>query len=153
MNIHWVDLPSDRTIECSRILHAPIELVYKAWSEPAHLKNWWGPSGFTNTFHEFDFRVGGKWKFIMHGPDRGNYVNECEFLIIEKNSVIAWKRISKPLFNILARFESMDEASTRNTFNMIFSSAAECAKLRPYVIDKNEENFDRLEKELLAMSL
>lgn len=131
----------------------PIELVYKAWSEPAHLKNWWGPKGFTNTFHEFDFRVGGKWKFIMHGPDKGNYVNECEFLIIEKNSVIAWKRISKPLFNILARFESMDEVSTRNTFNMIFSSAAECAKLRPYVIDKNEENFDRLEKELLAMSL
>jgi len=68
------------TPECeiisSRTFSFPQELVFRAWSEPDHLKNWWGPAGFTNTFIEFDFRVGGKWSFIMHGPDKGNYANE-----------------------------------------------------------------------------
>ncbi|MGB5026600.1 MAG: SRPBCC domain-containing protein, partial [Saprospiraceae bacterium] len=59
----------DCEIVSSRIFSAHRELVFRAWSEPNHLKNWWGPAGFTNTFNEFDFRVGGKWRFIMHGPD------------------------------------------------------------------------------------
>lgn len=90
----------DCEIESSRIFSANRELVFRAWSEPNHLKNWWGPAGFTNTFNEFDFRVGGKWRFIMHGPDKGNYVNECEFIIIETPSRIAWQRISKPIFQV-----------------------------------------------------
>ena len=63
-------------IVTTRILNFPQELVFKAWSTPEHLKNWWGPKGFTNTFHEFDFREGGIWKFTMHGPERGNFENE-----------------------------------------------------------------------------
>lgn len=55
------------TIESTRVVNAPREVVYRVWSEPEHLKNWWGPAGFTNTIHEFDFREGGRWSFIMHG--------------------------------------------------------------------------------------
>ncbi len=66
----------DHEIVSSRIVNASRELVYRAWTEPNHLKNWWGPAGFTNTFKEFDLRPGGKWNFIMHGPDKGNYLNE-----------------------------------------------------------------------------
>lgn len=55
------------------------DLVYMARYNPEHLKNWWGPKGFTNTFQEFDVRPGGKWKFTMHGPKKGNYKIECEF--------------------------------------------------------------------------
>ena len=95
---------SDSEIVNTRIINFPIELVFKAWSEPNHLQHWWGPKGFTNTFNEFDFKVGGKWSFIMHGPDKGNYVNEVEFIKIEKPNLIAWKRHSKPLFQILATF-------------------------------------------------
>jgi uncharacterized protein YndB with AHSA1/START domain len=62
-------------IVTSRILNNNRELIYRAWSEPQHLKNWWGPMGFTNTFNEFDFTVGGKWSLIMHGPDKGHYHN------------------------------------------------------------------------------
>lgn len=35
-----------------------------------HLKNWWGPDGFTNTFHEFNLRPNGKWILTMHGPEK-----------------------------------------------------------------------------------
>ena len=147
-----IKVTPDCEIVSSRIFNAPRELVFRAWSDPNHLKNWWGHAGFTNTFNEFDFRVGGKWSFIMHGPEKGNYVNECEFIQIKKPSLIAWKRISKPLFNVVATFEAVDENKTKVTFKQIFETPEECSKLKPFVVDKNEENFDRLEDELRKMA-
>lgn len=144
------------TPECeiisSRIFSFPRELVFRAWSEPDHLKNWWGPAGFTNTFIEFDFRVGGKWSFIMHGPDKGNYANECEFIKIEKPTLIAWKRHSKPLFQVVATFDDLIQDKTKVVFKMLFETADECNKIKKFVVDKNEENFDKLETELTRMN-
>ena len=140
-------------IVSTRNFDAPRELVYKAWADPAHLKNWWGPKGFTNTFNIFDFRVGGRWSFNMHGPDKGNYPNECEFIKIEVPSLIAWKRYSKPHFQILATFDEISSNKTQVLFKMLFNSPEECNKLKPFVVDKNEENFDRLEEELNKMKL
>ena len=140
-------------IVSTRIFNFSRELLFQAWSNPEHLKNWWGPTGFTNTFNEFDFRVGGKWSFIMHGPDKGNYANECEFIQIEPLHLIAWKRYSKPLFQVVATFQELDKEHTQLIFKMLFDTAEECAKLRPFVVDKNEENFDRLETELAKMVL
>lgn len=153
MNTEIIFTTPDCKIVSSRIVNASRELVYRAWTEPDHLKNWWGPKGFTNTFNEFDLRVGGKWSFIMHGPDKGNYVNECEFIKIDKPSLIAWKRISKPLFQVVAIFEEVSAGKTKIVFKQIFNSAEECSKLKKYVVDKNEENFDRLENELLKMTV
>jgi uncharacterized protein YndB with AHSA1/START domain len=143
----------DSEIVSSRIFNSPRELIFRAWSNPNHLKNWWGPAGFTNTFNEFDFQVGGKWSFIMHGPDKGNYVNECEFIKIEEPSLIAWQRISKPLFQIVATFEEISTDKTKLVFKMLFDTPEECRKLKPFVVDKNEENFDKLENELAKMVL
>jgi uncharacterized protein YndB with AHSA1/START domain len=142
----------DCEIVSTRIINASRELVYRAWTEPNHLKNWWGPAGFTNTFNEFDFRVGGKWNFIMHGPEKGNYANECEFIKIEKPSLIAWKRFSKPIFQVVATFEEVSEDKTKIIFKMLFTAADECQKVKKIAVDKNEENFDRLENELTKMT-
>ena len=141
----------DTEIISTRIFNVPRELLFRAWAEPEHLKNWWGPAGFTNTFHEFDFRVGGRWRFTMHGPEKGNYQNECEFIKIEEPSLIAWKRHSQPLFRVVAVFEEVPADKTKLVFKMLFHTVEECKKLRPYVVDKNEENFDKLEKELDIM--
>lgn len=142
----------DCEIVSSRILNFKREMVFRAWSDPDHLKNWWGPNGFTNTFNEFDFRVGGQWSFVMHGPDKGNYPNACEFIKIEEPSLIAWKRHSKPLFQVLTTFEEISEQQTKLVFKMLFESEKECRKVKAFAVDKNEENFDRLEKELAKMS-
>lgn len=139
-------------IVTERVIDVAREVVYRAWSDPAHLRNWWGPLGFTNTFNEFDFRVGGKWDFIMHGPEKGNYVNSCEFTHIVHPSLIAWKRFSKPHFKVLVTFEELGASQTKVVFKQIFDTAEECSKLKPYVTDKNEENFDRLEAELKVMT-
>jgi uncharacterized protein YndB with AHSA1/START domain len=151
MSTEIIDTTPDCEIVSSRIFSFNCDLVFLAWEKPEHLKNWWGPAGFTNTFHEFDFRVGGKWKFVMHGPDKGNYINEVEFIRIDRPTMIAWKRHSKPLFQIVALFEKITENQTRLVFKMLFETAEECQKLRPFVVDKNEENFDKLEIELSQM--
>lgn len=137
---------------CStRIVQAARETVFKAWTDPVHLQNWWGPAGFSNTFHQFDLRPGGRWLFTMHGPEKGNYENECEFIKIDPPSLVVWQRISKPIFRVVARFEEVTAAETKVVFKMLFDTAAECNKLKPFVVDKNEENFDRLEAELAKM--
>jgi uncharacterized protein YndB with AHSA1/START domain len=60
---------ADREIVITRILNAPRELVFKAWTDPKHLISWWGPNGFTNTFHEVNIKPGDVWRFTLHGPD------------------------------------------------------------------------------------
>src|SRR5262245_59114978 len=69
-----------RSIVITRVFDAPRELVYKVCTQPEHVVNWWGPRGFTNTMHGMDVRVGGVWRFTMHGPDGKDYPNKIEYL-------------------------------------------------------------------------
>jgi uncharacterized protein YndB with AHSA1/START domain len=56
-----------------RILNAPRELVWKAWTDPEHFKSWWGPKDYTCPFCEMDFRVGGKYLNCMRSPSGRDY--------------------------------------------------------------------------------
>ena len=140
-----------KDIVTTRVLHAPRALVFRAWTEPEHLAKWWGPKGFTNTFSEYDLRPGGKWVFVMHGPEGGNYNNECTFIRIEPPGFIAWEHVSPPYFHIIARFDEVSGGNTQLTWTMRFRTAEECEKIRAFVTGKNEENLDRLEVELAAI--
>ena len=64
---------ADREIVISRVIGAPRELVFEAFTRVRHLSRWWGPEGFTTTTRSFEFRVGGEWDFVMHGPDGTDY--------------------------------------------------------------------------------
>ena len=64
---------ADREIVISRVISAPRELVFEAFTEVRHLSRWWGPDGFTTTTRSFEFRVGSVWDFVMHGPDGTDY--------------------------------------------------------------------------------
>jgi len=143
------------TPECeivnSRVINFSRDLVFRAWTEPYHLRNWWGPSGFTNTFNEFDLRPGGYWRFVMHGPDNGSYPNECMFVKIEKPELIVINHNSSPQFQIVALFEEASYNKTNITFKMVFDNERECQALKAFAYEKNEENFDRLERELTRM--
>src|SRR5689334_17565188 len=75
---------SDREIVITRLVHAPRELVWEAFTNPKHLEKWWGPRGFTDTTEQYELRVGGGWKHIMHGPDGTNYPNKSVFREIVK---------------------------------------------------------------------
>lgn len=135
-------------IYSARLLTAPVAAVYNAFADPQVLARWWGPEGFTNTLHEFDLRPGGRWVLTMHGPGKGHYENASIFERVEPLRLVAWRRISQPHFDMEVGFEALGPAQTRISFRMLFKTAAECAKIRPFATPKNEENFDRLEREL-----
>lgn len=61
--------PEDRTIVIERLVQAPPDKVWMAWSDPTHIDQWWGPNGFRNQTLSMDFKPGGVWRYIMHGPD------------------------------------------------------------------------------------
>ena len=142
---------ADRDIVTTRVIQAPRELVWRAWTEPEHLARWWGPRGFRNTFRDFELRPGGHWRFVMHSPDGTDHENECIFreiagperLVFEHLGPVHW-------FEVTATFEALRE-TTRVTFRMRFDSAEECARVRSIVSEANEQNFDRLETELAMM--
>jgi uncharacterized protein YndB with AHSA1/START domain len=57
----------------TRTFDAPRKLVFKAWTDPKHLAQWWGPRGFTTNIREMDVRPGGAWSYAMRGPDGKDY--------------------------------------------------------------------------------
>lgn len=63
------DAQSQREIAIVRILRAPRSLVFQAWTDPKHIAQWWGPKGFTTRVIEMDVRPGGKWRYVMTGPE------------------------------------------------------------------------------------
>lgn len=142
---------ADSEIFSSRIVNASLDKVYEAFANQHHLIKWWGPEGFTNTFHEFDLRPGGKWILTMHGPEKGNYENSSVFTIVEPMKLIKWSRNSPPIFDMEVQFEVISSTQTKISFRMIFDSVETCGKIRPFATPKNEENFDRLERELLQV--
>jgi uncharacterized protein YndB with AHSA1/START domain len=70
---------SDREIITRRLLNAPRELVFEAFTQPEHLAKWWGPNGFTITTHEMEVKPGSAWRFMMHGPDGVDYPNKIVY--------------------------------------------------------------------------
>jgi len=140
----------DREIITSRLISASPELVFKAYSDPERLANWWGPNGFTNTFHTFDFQPGGIWRYDMHGPDGTVYENTSRFEEITPARIVLQHMEPVHAFRMTMTLDD-DHAQTRLTWHMLFDTAGECEKVRPYIPSCNEENFDRLEAELEKM--
>ena len=63
-------------IVISRIIDAPLEMVWKAWTEPEHLVRWWGPKSYTSPSCKVDLRVGGRYIFSMQAPaEQGGQVS------------------------------------------------------------------------------
>ena len=60
--------PGETSFVLQRTFHAPARLVYLAMSTPELVARWWGPRGTTLVTCEMDFRVGGAWRFVLHGP-------------------------------------------------------------------------------------
>ena len=149
---------ADREIVVSRIINAPRELVFKAWTDPKLLVQWWGPKGFTNTFKEIDVRPGGVWRFIMHGPNGVDYPNMVVFTeIVKPERLVYTHGTGEPgdpgEFHVTVTFS--DQAGKTNlTMRSIFASAAERDKVvREYgAIEGANQTLDRLEELLSKLS-
>ena len=63
----------------TRVFDAPRELVWKAWTDPKYVMQWWGPKGFTAPVCKMDFCVGGKFLCCMKAPDGQEFWNAVEY--------------------------------------------------------------------------
>src|SRR5579862_7253377 len=77
----------------TRVFDAPRELVWKAWTDPKYVKQWWGPKDFTLTSCEMDFRVGGKFLFGMRAPDGQEYWNGGEY-----HEIVPYEKIVSSMY-------------------------------------------------------
>jgi uncharacterized protein YndB with AHSA1/START domain len=140
----------ERAIVTMRTVDATREAVWNAWTNPILLAQWWGPKGFRNTFYAFDLRPGGEWRFIMHAPNGANFPNESVFVEVVQRERIVFQHLA-PVHAFLATAEFADDHDgTAIRFTMLFPTAAECERSKRYVVQGNEENFDRLEALLAA---
>ena len=112
---------ADREIRLSRLVSAPIDLVWEVWTDPEHIKEWWGPNGFTNTINKMDVRENGEWDLVMHGPDGTDYKNKSVFKKIIKHKKIVYEHISSPKFLATISFEAQGE-KTLIDWHMLFET-------------------------------
>jgi len=149
-----------RSIVISREFDAPRELVWEAMVNPKHIVNWWGPNGFTTTIEKMDFRVGGEWKHIMHGPDGTDYPNEKVFQEIVPLEKIVFthggKMKSGGCVSAVASwtFDKISERKTRVTLRMVFPTAEECAHVtkEANAIEGGKQTLGRLGEYLPKMA-
>jgi uncharacterized protein YndB with AHSA1/START domain len=134
---------TDLEIVSSVLLDATPERVFDAYADGTQLARWWGPAGFTNTFHEFEFRPGGRWRFDMHGPNGANYPNESVFVEVVRPERIVFDHLVVPRFRMTITLTPRG-GQTEMVWRMRHETAAQCQRLRSVIIPANEENFDRL---------
>jgi uncharacterized protein YndB with AHSA1/START domain len=115
----------------THVLNAPRALVFKVWTDPKHLAQWWGPKGFTNPVCEVDLRPGGTILIHMRGPDGTVYPMSGEYREIVKPERLvfissALDKDDNPLFEVLTTVTFVEVgASTKLTMH------ASVSKLRP----------------------
>jgi uncharacterized protein YndB with AHSA1/START domain len=138
-----LDLERDpRSIIGTRVFDAPRELVFAAFSDPKHLAQWWGPDGFTTTTSAFEFRAGGVWRFVMHGPDGRDYQNRVMFDVIEPPSRLVYRHtgdadVEPVKFTQNLTFEDLGGGKTRLTWHGTFETAqARAHVIKQYGADK-----------------
>jgi len=137
---------TENEMSISRLINAPCDLVFEMWTNPEHIKHWWGPTGFTNTIYKMDFKEGGEWDFTMHGPNGMDYRNTNRYVKIVKNEKIILEHTGPPLFRMTALFK----AEGKKTLLSV-TSHFESAELLKKVIEEFgaaeglKQNIDKLE--------
>jgi uncharacterized protein YndB with AHSA1/START domain len=132
-----------QVIQTQRTVSYTPDEVYSAFADPSRLAKWWGPKDFTNTFEIFEFRAGGSWKFIMHGPDGSNFRNDSVFRELEAGKKIVIQHVSQPHFT-LSVFLIPGKNGTQVLWVQEFEDPKVAAAVRHIAEPGNEQNLDRL---------
>ena len=143
---------SDRELIITRLLNAPRELVWDVFTKPEHIKNWWGPNGFTNTIDKMDVKPGGEWEFVMHGPDGTDYKNKSIYKEIIRPERIVFEHVSGPKFIATITFTA-EGNKTYLKWHMLFESAEQFQQVvKTFKADEGlRQNIVKLEEYLAGV--
>jgi uncharacterized protein YndB with AHSA1/START domain len=136
-------MAADRTLGTSRTLPYTPREIYGAFASAELLAAWWGPDGFSNTFEIFEFQTGGRWKFVMHGPDGKNYPNESVFKELVPDAKVVIHHVCPPYFTLTVQLAPVTDG-THLSWQQVFEDAATAQAVRKVVGPANEQNIDRL---------
>jgi uncharacterized protein YndB with AHSA1/START domain len=117
-----------RTLTLKKRFDAPIDLVWEAWTQPEHVSQWWGPKGMAIQVVEHNFKVGGKWKYVMAMPDGSEFISEGVFSeIVERKKIVTTANFLPMTegVEIRALFEQ-DGAQTNFTFSVVHPTEEYC---------------------------
>jgi uncharacterized protein YndB with AHSA1/START domain len=142
--------PSDRPDPFTTRRRLPFDpaTVYGAFADPAQLAVWWGPEGFSNEFEVFEFRPGGRWIFVMQGPDGTRYPNQNQFLELLPAARVVIRHVSAPQFVLTVELAARG-GGTELIWSQAFDEAEVAARVKAICVPANEQNLDRLHR-LLA---
>jgi uncharacterized protein YndB with AHSA1/START domain len=115
-------MSADRELMLTRLIDAPREKVYRAWTDPHLLKQWFAPLPYTTPVAELDVRPGGSAFIVMRGPDGKDLPNHGVYLEVVPNQrlvstdayVKAWEPSEKPFMTLILTFEA-EGGKTRYT--------------------------------------
>ena len=131
----------------SKLIAATAEQVFAAIAAPERIAKWWGPAGFTNTIHQFDFVPGGRWLFTMHGPDGKHHPNESRFLRLEPGRIFEVEHASSPHFILTLAFSEAPDG-TLVSWHQTFDTVEQFESLAAFVATANQQNLERLATEV-----
>jgi uncharacterized protein YndB with AHSA1/START domain len=139
---------TNRAMHVSRVLNAPVDLVWEVWTNPEHIANWWGPNGFTNTIHKMDLNDGGEWNLTMHGPDGKNYQNRSTFVEIVPFKKIVFQHYN-PNYLATIIFESKENKTVLDWTGVFETDELYETVVKVFKADEGLiQNVDKLEEYL-----
>lgn len=129
-----VSLDTPNEILTTRLLDAPLALVWRAFTESGHVEQWWGPVGFTTTTERMDVRTGGEWRHTMHGPDGSDYPNLVAYSEVVPMQRLIWQHGcgGEPLFRASVTFEAQGERTLITLRHVFVTGEARDANIAQY---------------------
>ena len=120
--------PDERTMVLERVIAAPVQAIWDAWTDPESLPKWWGPDGFSCRTERIDLREGGEWVFDMIGPDGTVYPNHHRYSRMQRQAridyTLHWGEDGPKHADASAVFEDLGQR-TKVTLSMTFITAKE----------------------------
>jgi len=138
----------DNVLIHTRLLNAPRELVWEVWTDPEHIKEWWGPDGFSLTTKSMRVEPGRVWDFVMHGMGR-DWLNKIEYVEVKKPSKLTYRHTGERSedynFTVSILFEELD-GKTVLTMKSVFKSKEIIEELNKKVnaIEGGKQTLNRL---------
>lgn len=138
----------------TRRFAAPVEQVWRAWTDPDQVVLWWGPKGFTNTNHAMDLRVGGVWHYTMHAPDGTDYINVVTYLDVKPPARLEYDHgddKNPKWFHVTVDFTA-EGAETKMVMRMKFPTPGDLENAKKYGIEGHHGTMGRLDAHLPGMA-
>lgn len=143
----FMDAIETRSDIRTRFIPATPAEVFAVIRDPVRVARWWGPSGFTNTIHTYEFVPGGSWLLTMHGPDGKDYPNESRFTRIVPDELFEIEHLNGHRFVLTIELEPHAEG-TRVGWRQTFDTVEHYQQLAEFVAMANQQNLERMAAEV-----